>query len=594
MTRAEIPIEMTGLPERLRADFTGLLPEAASGTADERETNFLTRALAAFAVHKLAGCTLDAAAASVVDGGGDGGIDAVHYNAATNTLWVVQSKYHQNGRGEPDLGSVAKFKTGLENLLSGRFEAFTSNAAWNRLLPAVKIALENGGLLVRAALVYSGINTVSDDRTREFEDLRRRFSPDDDDYLQIGTYGLTRIHDWLTGADLAPGVEYVELTIHRPGWAKEPYETVYGMVSLADLAALYRQHGRRLIAANIRGYKGNTEVNDQIAATAAEEPENFFYLNNGLTAYCERLEVNHIDRANAERKRVRTFGLSVVNGAQTLVSIANCCADPEAPPPPGFAFLKVISLERCVDDRAFAARITRSTNFQNRIGPRDFAAQDEQQERIKNQLVLSDIHYHYKDAADTPAPNEHNFTLEEATTACACLDQSKDCELVALALADPELLWSFEDAYPEGNIYRSRYERVFRGDRSARAIWRAVQVQRIVLHTMQAMTAPWPAELFWVCRWLVLNLVYLRTRMHEGANLMLAEEEHMHVVETAQNLAGAIREACLAEGVFARSGSTFVLWEGKLPATFGTADDCKRIRTAVLAGASVGTEYSRT
>lgn len=133
MNPGEIPIELNHLPGRLRTDFTGRLPEATSGNAAEREVNFLSRALAAFAVHKLTGCTLDEAAGAVVDGGGDGGIDAIFYVASTQILWIIQSKYHQNGRGEPALGDVAKFKAGLENLLRGNFGAFANNSSWQRV-----------------------------------------------------------------------------------------------------------------------------------------------------------------------------------------------------------------------------------------------------------------------------------------------------------------------------------------------------------------------------------------------------------------------------------------------------------------------------
>ena len=64
-------------------------------------------------------------------------------------------------------------------------------------------------------------------------------------------------------------------------------------------------------------------------------------------------------------------------------------------------------------DREFAKRITRSTNFQNQIGSRDFVALDELQEHIANQLLMSGISYHYKDSEDTPVPGPKDFTLEE-------------------------------------------------------------------------------------------------------------------------------------------------------------------------------------
>lgn len=318
---AETPIEMFQLPEQLRNLFTGKLPEATSGTPEERERNFLSRALAAYAIFKLGGAELDVAAAAVVDGGGDGGIDAVFHSTAANTLWIAQSKFISTGRGEPELGGVTKFKTGLENLLQGNFNAFHSNTHWNRLLPQIQSIFDRGGLQVRAILVYTGINLISEDRKRLFEDLKCRFSADSD-YLDIRICNLTTVHDWLIGLDQGPGIAMAELKLLKPGWVKEPYETVFGIIPLKDISDLYAQHGKPLIAANIRAYTGRTEVNEQILETVIEEPEHFFYLNNGLTAYCKRLEVHNLDRGNAEYKRITAYGLSIVNGAQTLGSLA--------------------------------------------------------------------------------------------------------------------------------------------------------------------------------------------------------------------------------------------------------------------------------
>lgn len=511
------PVEMLHLPESLRTLFNGKLAEAATGTTEEREKNFQSRALAALAIHKLSGATLDEAIACIVDGGGDGGIDAVFHSVNTHTLWVAQSKFITTGRGEPDLGDVTKFKTGLENLLQGNFDAFRANTAWSQLIPQLEAVFTDGGLQVRAVLVYSGINLVSEDRRRLFEDLKRRFSPDSD-YLDVRVCGLTTVHDWLTGADQGPGVPEVELTLIKPGWVKEPYETVYGLLPLADLARLYVHHGRRLIAANIRAYKGKTEVNEQIVHTIREEPGHFFYLNNGLTAYCQRLEVHNLDRANAEQKRIKGYGFSIVNGAQTLASVAQSIAA-ATPPPQGFVFLKIISLERYEDDREFAARITRSTNFQNQIGLRDFVALDDQQEAIANQLTLSGITYYYKQDAEAPAPDATNFTLEEATTACACLVQQNDCDFCARVLSNRQSLWSMDEIYPSGEMLRSRHSRVFRPDRSARAVWRAVQAQRLVIKAMQDNTRASNGVrkvFFENVRWLILNVVFLKLRPDQG------------------------------------------------------------------------------
>lgn len=584
----EIPIEITHLPDKLRADFTDKLPEAVTGTPEAREANFRSRALAAYAIHKLARCTLDEAAAAVVDGGGDGGIDAVYYSAATSILWVVQSKYITSGRGEPILGDVTKFKVGLENLLQGNFDAFITNAAWKAVLSQIEAAFTNAELQVRAILVYSGIELVSEERRRLFEDLTRRFSTDSE-YLQYQFCNLTTIYDWMTGADQGRGVAEVELKLRNPGWIKRPYETVYGIIPLTELFELQRVHGKQLIVANIRGYKGDTDVNEQILATIRQEPEHFFYLNNGLTAYCERLEVNHLDRANWEEKRVRAFGFSIVNGAQTLGSVTEFFSNPPETPPDGYVFLKVISLQRCEDDNEFAERITRSTNYQNQIGVRDFVALDEEQERIAKQLLLSGVTYHYKDEEDIPAPDDANFTLGEATTALACLAQQSDCDFCARVLANRRSLWSFEIIYDATEMNRTRYSRVFLSGRSARTVWRAVQAQRLVkgamLNAARGSTGIRRA-FFDNARWLVLNVLFQRRQPEQGNELTLTPEESEAIVSLTNELAETLWVVCEEQGfVSRRTGTSGEPYEQTrhFRSVFSTATDCAQLRRALMA-----------
>lgn len=585
---AEIPIEMLHIPENLRQLFAEKIPEATTGTHEEREKNYLSRALAAFATHKLGGATLDEAAASIVDGGGDGGIDAVFHAAATNILWVTQSKFMANGRGEPELGDVNKFKTGIENLLQGNFDAFRANAAWNRLIPQIEAVFGNGGLQVKAVLVYSGINLVSEDRRRLFEDLKYRFSHDTD-YLEVRVCNLTTVHDWITGADQGPGVPEIELTLLKPGWVKDPYETVYGLLPLAQLANLYALHGRRLIAANIRAYKGNTAVNEQIASTVCEEPEHFFYLNNGLTAYCERIEVHNLDRANAELKRIKGYGFSIVNGAQTLGSVAQSFPVDPTQAPQGFVFLKIVSLERCPDDREFADRITRSTNFQNQIGPRDFVALDDQQEIIANQLTLSGISYHYKQDVEAPAPDATNFTLDEATTACACLAQQSDCDYCSRVLANRKSLWLMDEIYPPEEFLRSRYSRVFRPDRSARNVWRAVQTQRLVIEEMQgnARASNGVRKAFFEnARWLVLNVIFLKLHPEQGEDLQLSVDEITSISRATGEFAEILWVVCETQGFVSRrtiSGTDIFEQTRHFRSVFCSPADCERLRNALLA-----------
>jgi hypothetical protein len=73
-----------------------------------RESFFLSRALAAYAIHIVGHVDVDAAAAAVTDGGNDNGIDAIHYDERDKRLYVVQSKWIHDGKGEPENGDVKK------------------------------------------------------------------------------------------------------------------------------------------------------------------------------------------------------------------------------------------------------------------------------------------------------------------------------------------------------------------------------------------------------------------------------------------------------------------------------------------------------
>lgn len=579
----ERPIEIEHLPPRLHQDFDGLIPPVTHSDPDHVETNFCSRALAAFTIHRVTGCSLQEAADSLVDGGNDGGIDAVYHSANSNTLWCVQSKFTTDGTSEPGLQEVTRFSTGLDALLTGNFVELEGNPAWRAKLPHIKHLLNGGTLSVRAALVYSGIRLVSEDRRRLFEALKTRHSPDDD-YLRFEAFNLTSVHDWIVGAADNRTVEEVALCIRKPGWLRDPHEVVYGLIPLAALVDLYAANGDRIVASNIRRYKGSTEVNEEIANTVRDDPGSFLYLNNGLTAYCDRLEVRATDRGNAEQKNIKAFGFSIVNGAQTLGTLSKTCTP--GPAPAGFAFIRVISMERCDDDRTFAERITRCTNTQNEILARDYVALDPEQERIANQLNPSNITYHYKISDDAIPQDAFNFSILESTTAAACLLQGNTApEFIARILSNRKSLWDRE--VPAGGTI-SRYARVFTSSLSARSLWRAVQAQRIVLDKFRefARAEPTRKAFFENGRWLILNLIFLRLKPESGDATSLSADEITSFSDAALTVSEEVWSACRTLGhVSAAQGGGYT-FPRHFRSVFCDMEDCRRIRGEVMRAAN--------
>jgi hypothetical protein len=72
---------------------------------NEKESAFLTRSLSAFALAQLAGIDDNIAAACVVDGYDDNGIDAIYYDNNDKKVYIIQSKWMESGKDSPNLSS---------------------------------------------------------------------------------------------------------------------------------------------------------------------------------------------------------------------------------------------------------------------------------------------------------------------------------------------------------------------------------------------------------------------------------------------------------------------------------------------------------
>lgn len=540
MTQSE-PLALQQVRDELRRLYTGRI----TGTGNNPDINFLSKALAAFLIHKLSQCTIEESVDAVVDGGNDGGIDAVFIK--DDVLWLVQSKFIQDGLGQPNLGDVTKFKEGVENIVTARFDIMQRNEAFERVIPKVQACLESSEAVIRAYLVYSGDSVIEQDRRHLFQGLENRLnSPANPDFLRFLPYNLTSMRDLLLPAPEDREVPPITLTMYSPASLENvdhgPHRMWYGLVKVQDLADLYAEYGDKLIADNIRGFKGNTSVNEKITQSLTEQPDLFLYLNNGLTAYCQRLGVPAVDRTRTDAKRLEIRGISIVNGAQTLGVIAHV-RQIRSDAMPGYVFMRIISMERAEDERELGQKITFSTNFQNQVHWRDFASLDTHQASLAEQLELSGIHYHYRDADSIPDPDDENFDFQEALLALACLESDASCDLCAKAQSNRQALASPEKVYPEP--YPSRYQRLFRPDRPAEQVWRAVQALRTVKTRMTENVRQSDGQrkaFFKDAKYLVAHLLFIRKETHKGTTLTLTPAE----VEAVRNETDTISEALWA------------------------------------------------
>lgn len=123
----DTPLTIARLETAIRQKFDSLIDmsDVPVDPTDEFRRKFLTRALAAFAISCLTDCDAAEAAAGITDGWNDQGIDAIFFDAGDKALYLVQSKWSDNGRSTIDQGEMEKFLRGVRLLTKPDFSNFS-------------------------------------------------------------------------------------------------------------------------------------------------------------------------------------------------------------------------------------------------------------------------------------------------------------------------------------------------------------------------------------------------------------------------------------------------------------------------------------
>jgi hypothetical protein len=187
---------------------------------------------------------------------------------------------------------------------------------------------------------------------------------------------------------------------------------------LSALAGLHQRHGKALYQKNIRTWLGHTTpVNTAIQETLATNPARFQYLNNGVTALCEKIAPK--GGKGTEHREFELTGFSIINGAQTVASTAAFVAgNADADISDAQVMITLIKADAEGD---FGKEVTRARNYQNDVKEIAFAALDEEQERIRRELQHLNIEYVYRVGESIAGNDPQRILVADALQALAML-----------------------------------------------------------------------------------------------------------------------------------------------------------------------------
>lgn len=427
---------MVLLETALARDFVPHLPplQDQKKPAEEQRKKNLSRAFSAFVLHKLCDISPADAAAAVVDDFDDFGIDAIYYQGSSETLFLVQGKLKASEEFSQEEANA--FCQGARRLIKLDFSGFNGHVTKRQA--EIEGALETCSH-IQLVIAHTGAG-ISNHAQAAIKDLLNDDGHGEERLKKTPVdYGSDRV-----AADLQAGQAYPQvdanLTLHDWASSMAPRKTYFGLVKVADLVSLHEKYGKALYAKNIRVFLGQTtEVNRSIRDTLATSPADFMYLNNGVTALCEQIDPKSGTRAE---KKFKITGLSVINGAQTIASSARYAAEDGGADISAASVL--VTLIKSDSDEAFGKAVTRARNHQNPVLLANFAALDDQQERLRRELAYLDIHYAYKAEGPDNAQDPKRIRIDEAAQALALLQP--DPRYVVWLKKEPAQLLDTESA----------------------------------------------------------------------------------------------------------------------------------------------------
>jgi hypothetical protein len=448
-------IQLRQIKKYLEENFfdSVLLNEDEESRSPDQIENFkLTRSLCALAMHMHGNVDTDEACLYVTDGFDDNGIDGIYYNHLDKTLYLIQSKFHKDGRGSIDVGDFGKFLKGVKDLLIPKYENF------NKTIQDRSAEIENYLLDIQTRFVLVVIHTGIGEISTHVQGLVDEFLEDNNsvnstDIFSFRSLKLSDVYNHVARGALGNPIDS-DLVLYK--WSKidEPIKSYFGLVAGSDLANLYIVNGRHLFSPNIRLHLGDTEVNEGISKTINETPEKFWYYNNGITALASEIDKKAIGGAGSDTGIFVCKNLRIVNGAQTVGTVTDNFKTNSENVEKIRIWIRIFEVEE--ENEEESKKITRTNNTQNRIDSRDFVSLDPQQTRIKNELAIEHINYVFR-SGELLEKDEIGFDLNEAVVAKACLQD--DVSLSVQAKREISKLWN--------DIEKTPYKLLFNGSTDA-------------------------------------------------------------------------------------------------------------------------------
>jgi len=342
---------------------------------------------------------------AITDGADDKQIDAIVVDDDRQTVYIVQGKFLSGGIVDAEplrevLSSWLQLKdlVRLQTLGNGKLQSKLSEVA-TAFEDEYKVSFE---LITTARL--------SDAATADLETFQRQLMQmsENEDFdatiTIVDVDELERRYECSLVTD-NPQINYsIDLSkskampINIAGTS-----VIIAAVPLKEAVKIKGIKDGSLFQKNVRQSLGpRNAVNKKIRQTIlGDKHTDFFFFHNGITAICNKMEL--------DGNNLKLFGLSVVNGCQSLTAIHNCS---EAVKKNDGDFVLFRFYE--IPQRDRADMISINTNSQSSVKPRDLRSNDKRVLTIKKifEQRYPEGYFITKRGEEAPAEKNKNYVMD--------------------------------------------------------------------------------------------------------------------------------------------------------------------------------------
>ena len=341
-----------------------------------------------FLTRYLPNCDLSELEVFITEGNDDSSCDLIFTNkdqSGKEIYYVVQAKWFakQNiNKAKEITKEVKSCLSDFRLILSGKkesehnlqfntqYQKFINHKKENGKIKFIFLALCNGEINIQEHIDDFISNLVS----FEFIDFYKL----KEQYIEIEFKGV-KTHNPIE-TPYIPKTEFqLEFKKNQVIYIKNPFQSNIFLIKPKEVYLMFDKYGQSLFYKNIRNPLPNSLFNDEIKNTITNNPVNFWYFNNGITAITDKIDDFHEDST-----KVTITGIQVINGAQTVYSIYQSykfASDEVRARMDENALITFRIVKSGGND--FDLKVTRFTNSQNPISERDFHSNDDIQKRIQ-------------------------------------------------------------------------------------------------------------------------------------------------------------------------------------------------------------------